>query len=376
MRSSLAYAALLAAVVLAGQGPSASAAPIPGAKKPQVEVVFCLDTTGSMGGLISAAKAKIWSISNQIASGKPTPDLKVGLVGYRDRKDAYITQVFALTDDLDAVHANLQKFQATGGGDGPESVNQALNEAVTKIKWSKDNKVLKIIFLVGDAPPHMDYPDDVKYPVTCQQAVKQNIIINTIQCGSVAEATPIWKDIAAKSEGSYVAIPQDGGAVVVRTPFDKRLAEINGELARTTLAFGRGRARKEAEEKADDAASLPAPAAASRAGYIAKSGRAATYDLLDGIKSGKVKLEALKKDELPKELQGKTMPEQKKFLKDLDERRTKLREEALKLDKQRSDFIAQKRAELAKEGKGSKAGFDREVLDLLRKQAKKHEIDY
>src|SRR2546423_1169805 len=81
-------------------------------KKPQVEVVFCLDTTGSMKGLIQAAKDKIWSISNQIASGKPTPELKVGLVAYRDKGDAYITKVHDLTDDLDAVYANLKTFEA------------------------------------------------------------------------------------------------------------------------------------------------------------------------------------------------------------------------------------------------------------------------
>ena len=64
------------------------------AKKPKIEVVFCLDTTGSMGGLIEGAKQKIWAISNQIAGGKPTPELKVGLVAYRDRGDAYITKVY------------------------------------------------------------------------------------------------------------------------------------------------------------------------------------------------------------------------------------------------------------------------------------------
>ncbi len=157
------------------------------AKKPRVEVVFCLDTTGSMGGLIEGAKQKIWAISNQIAGGKPTPDLKVGLVAYRDRGDAYITKVFDLTDDLDAIHGHLKGFQAAGGGDGPESVNQALDDAVNKIKWSTDKETLRIIFLVGDAPPHMDYADDVKYPDTCKKAVSQGIIINTIQCGNDAE---------------------------------------------------------------------------------------------------------------------------------------------------------------------------------------------
>src|SRR5262245_40565823 len=196
-------------------------------KKPKVEVVFCLDTTGSMGGLIQGAKDKIWSICNQIVSGKPAPDLKVGLVAYRDKGDAYITQVHELTGDLDAIHAKLKTFQAQGGGDTPEHVNQGLFDSVHKIKWSEDKKTLRIIFLVGDAPPHMDYTDDVKYPETCKEACKKGIINNTIQCGNDSECMRTWKDIAVKSEGSYVGIQQDGGVVAVATPFDKRLAEIN-----------------------------------------------------------------------------------------------------------------------------------------------------
>src|SRR5438270_13078738 len=108
----------------------------PDVKKPRVEVVFCLDTTGSMGGLLEGAKQKIWSISNQIANGKPTPDLKIGLVAFRDKGDAYVTQVHDLTDDLDAVHAKLKTFEAAGGGDIPEHVNQGLFDSVHKIKWS------------------------------------------------------------------------------------------------------------------------------------------------------------------------------------------------------------------------------------------------
>src|SRR2546423_5398523 len=84
------------------------AAPKPAGKKPQVEVVFCLDTTGSMGGLIEGAKQKVWAICNQVVSGKPPPEVKVGLVAYRDKGDAYVTQVLDLTDDLDAVHARLK----------------------------------------------------------------------------------------------------------------------------------------------------------------------------------------------------------------------------------------------------------------------------
>jgi Mg-chelatase subunit ChlD len=361
-------------IVLAVSALTAHPAPVPEVKKPRVEVVFCLDTTGSMGGLIDGAKKKIWAICNQIAGGKPTPDLKVGMVAYRDRGDEYITKVFELTDDLDAIHAELKKFVATGGGDEPESVNAALDDAVNKIKWSTDKKTLRIIFLVGDAPPHMDYPDDVKYPVTCKKAVEKGIIINTIQCGNGAECTRIWKDIAAKSEGSFAAIPQEGGVVVIDTPFDKRLGELNGSLAKTCLVWGDVKQQRMSQLTNGTALELKGEVAAARIAYQAKNAQCAAFDLLDCIKQGKVKLEDLKKEELPPELQKlKTTKERKEYLDDLEKKRAEINKEVLELDKKRSDFIAKKQAEDAKKGKNA---FDAQVLDILRNQAKKVEIDY
>jgi Mg-chelatase subunit ChlD len=366
-----AFAALLGLVAAAPASDDEKQSQKP--QKPRVEVVFCLDTTGSMGGLIEGAKRKIWAICNQIAGGKPTPDLKVGLVAYRDRGDEYITKVFDLTDDLDAIHGHLKGFKAAGGGDEPESVNQALDDAVNKIKWSTDKETLRIIFLVGDAPPHMDYPDDVKYPVTCKKACEKAIVINTVQCGNSAECRKHWQEICRKAEGSYVQIPQEGGVVVVETPFDKRLAEINTEMTKTTLVFG-GKDKKDADmKKLEEARALPGSAAADRAGFASKDGRAASYDLLDAVKSGKVKLEDLKKEELPAEMQKMSLTEQKEHLAKLEKQREELRKEALELDKKRSDFIQKK---LDEDKKGGKDSFDNQVLEVLRNQAKKHHIDY
>jgi Mg-chelatase subunit ChlD len=348
------------------------------ADKPRVEVVFCLDTTGSMSGLIEGAKAKIWSISNQIANGKPTPDLKIGLVAYRDKGDAYVTQVHDLTDDLDAVHAKLREFKAEGGGDGPESVNQALDDAVNKVKWSTDKKTLRIIFLVGDCEPHMDYKDDVKYPDTCKKACEKAILINTIQCGVDIGCAKHWKEICLKAEGSYVQVKQDGGAVVVATPYDKELAALNTELAESTLVFGDRAAREEAEALRGYSYSLStkAPAeAAERTAYFAKGGRAAAYDLLDQVKAGKVKLDDLKEDQLPRELKKLKKEERKAYLDKLDKRRGELRQQVLELDKKRADHIAK---EMEKDkGKGkARSGFDTKVLEMIREQAKKHDIKY
>jgi hypothetical protein len=365
----------------------------PTAKKahPKVEVVFCIDTTGSMQGLIDGAKQKIWAICNQIASGKPTPDLKVGLVAYRDRGDEYITKTFELTDDLDSIHGHLMALKADGGGDEPESVNEALHVAVNHVNWSHDKNVLRIIYLVGDAPPHMDYPNDIHYPTTCKAAVEKGIIINTIQCGSIQSTTPFWKEIAHLSEGRFVQVAQDGGVQTVSTPFDKRLAEINSALTQTAVVYGNATMQSHGYALCEQAitqapcaaprggavaacAPMSAPAmcsAADRAGYCARTGQVGQFDLLDNIKAGKVKLEDVRTEELPTAMQKMTVAERRTYLAKIEQDRSKLQTEALELDRKRSDYI---RTELNRTSGTS--GFDAQVVDMLREQARKVNIAY
>jgi Mg-chelatase subunit ChlD len=343
--------------------------------RPQVEVVFCLDTTGSMGGLINAAKQKIWTIANQISAGTPTPQVKIGLVAFRDRGDEYITKVYDLNDDLDAIHGHLMSFQAKGGGDTPESVNQALHESVTKISWSKDKKTLRMIFLVGDAPPHMDYPDDVKYPDTCKLAIKNDIIINTVQCGNDSVTRKYWLDICKSAEGSYVQIDAQGGPIVaIPTPFDEELAKINVEINKSQVVFGNAMMQGKSKKSLEITSALPVPAQAERAAFNARNDSATAYDLIQNLKAGKVKLEDLKKEELPKELQGKTLAEQKAILVKIEERRQELSTKAIALDKKRNDFIRDKMA--ADQKNRARDGFDNQVLQILQRQAGRANIQY
>src|SRR5882724_11712513 len=124
--------------------------PAPVAKR-AVDVVFAVDTTGSMGGLLEGAKRTVWSIATHIRKTDPEADLRVGLVAYRDIGDDYVTRDFALTGDLDAVFTELSGYQAAGGGDTPEDVDAALDDTLHKMAWRDDAK--KLVFLVGDAPP-------------------------------------------------------------------------------------------------------------------------------------------------------------------------------------------------------------------------------
>jgi Mg-chelatase subunit ChlD len=351
--------------------------------QPNVEVVFVLDTTGSMGGLINAAKQKIWAICNQIVSGKPTPAVKVGLLAYRDRGDQYVTKLHDLTENLDDVHANLMSFQAGGGGDTPESVNQAIHEAVTKFSWNKDKGTLRLIFLVGDAPPHMEYANDVKYPETCLLAVKNEIIINTVQCGNMQDTSKYWRDICRLAEGRYVQIDAQGGSVaVIATPFDKDLAILNEKLFNNTIIFGNAAsqaankklAKGSGGKKGGGAINLGIAAAADRAAYFGQLGKGASYDLLQNIKDGKVKLETLKAEELPEEMRKMTLAEQKAHLEKMDKERQELNTQAADLAQKRNQYIAQKQKEAAANAQPD--SYDGQVLQLLQLQATRNNVAY
>ncbi|MGO9410154.1 MAG: vWA domain-containing protein [Spirochaetia bacterium] len=356
----------IAAVVFVVSGFSAGAA----APKPRVEVTFVLDSTGSMGGLIDGAKEKIWSIANDIIARKPTPEVRIGLVTYRDKGDEYVTRRFDLTEDIDSVYRNLQSITADGGGDDPESVNQALHEAVTDLGWTPGPKVLKIIFLVGDYPPHMDYPDDVKYPVTAREAVKQGIIIDTVQCGDVAETAAVWKEIARRADGSYVALAQSGNMTAMTTPFDDEIARASAEIGSTVIPYGDSTRQKESLGKVAKASAAPASVAADRAAYnLASGGKAiqGTGDLLEDSKDGKVDVDRLRAEELPPEMQRMTPAARKASLAALQAKRDTLNVKLAELSKKRADYIEKERARLMAAGGGD--AFDIKVTQIIAEQA-------
>ncbi|HUR99213.1 MAG TPA: VWA domain-containing protein, partial [Pyrinomonadaceae bacterium] len=86
-----------------------------------LEMVFVLDTTGSMGGLIDGAKQRIWGIINDVMQKPSKPRVRVGLVAYRDNGDEYVTKLLPITEDLDKVYTTLMDYRADGGGDTPEN---------------------------------------------------------------------------------------------------------------------------------------------------------------------------------------------------------------------------------------------------------------
>ena len=344
----------------------------PLATRHRVEVVFVLDTTGSMGGLIHAAREKIWSIATSMASASQNPEIRMGLVAYRDRGDDYVTRVIDLSSDLDSMYTKLMDFRAGGGGDAPESVNQALHDAIHDISWSEDDATYRVLFLIGDAPPHMDYPDDVKYPQTLALAQQKGIVVNAIQSGVNQRTRPAWEHIAALGQGAYFQVENTGNAVAIATPYDEKLSRLAAQLEDTRLFYGDEKTRLAQQKKLEANArlrrELSSEALARRDTFNSTaSGRAnllTEQELVTGVTSGDVDLESIATEDLPANLRSMTREEQQKVIEDTADKREALQSEIKALAESRQQYIKEK---LDAEG-GAADSLDEQIYRAVREQ--------
>lgn len=341
----------------------------PSQNRPVVDVVFVLDTTGSMSSLLDGAKKKVWELARFIAQGQPAPDLRIGLVAYRDEGDEYVTKFFDLTDDLDGVYQNLSAFTAGGGGDTPEHVAKGLSEAVQRASWSTSKNALKLIYLVGDAPPHTDYQDGLNFRAIAMQAKERNIRINTVRCGRDEDTKVAWTEIASRTGGEFSTIDQSGGMNDVHTPFDEELAHLNRALTETAVIYGDADRRGAVRAKTMKNLEAPAEAQAARAGLFGlfgrtkgKSSAVSEGDLLDDVENKKVDVGSLAPAALPEPMQAMNTDERNRYISTKKEQRQEVLNKINAISAKRDAFLKEK-------APAASGGFDGKVRESIKKQA-------
>ena len=267
-----------------------------------------------MGGLIEGAKRKIWSIATAIVDSNPDADIRMGLVAYRDIGDDYVTKKRRTHHRHPGSLRQPAGTGARGGGDWPESVNEALDVAVNKLQWTQGGDTRRIVFLVGDAPPHMDYAQDTKYPVTLSVAKQKDIIVNAVLAGNAQDTERVWRDIAQNGNGRFIPIPQDGGQVVViETPYDEDIIILQREINGTVIPYGPRAMQKRTEDQTKQLSKVAAAApsqASEMASYINKRARSTSEavtgggDLVADIGAGRNSFSAIKDEDLPDNLRA------------------------------------------------------------------------
>lgn len=185
----------LAAVVTVGLGLPARA---------HLDVVFLLDTTGSMSGEIREAQERVRQIASELKKARENERVRIGIVAYRDRGDAYVTRVSELTEDIEQSFTFLHGLDAGGGGDGPEDVLSGMAAALHDVGWDDGAKTERQVFLIGDAPPHLDYRDGPKPDALLEEAARRRVVIHAIGCRSLPpDGVAFFQKVAYGTEGSY-----------------------------------------------------------------------------------------------------------------------------------------------------------------------------
>lgn len=338
---------------------------------PAIDVVFCIDCSGSMGGVIDTAKQKVWAIVNEIAKAKPAPVLRIGLFGYGNAEGPF--RKFDLTDDLDEVYKNLMTFKDEGWG--AEYVGLVVQRATDEMKWAEGRQVLKVIYVVGNETARQG---PVDYTRSAPSAIARDIVINAIYCGDIdyQNATPTWRELARLADGEYMEIAATGGGIVIATPFDTELAALNERLNATYIGYGARAGEGAANQRAQDVNAGKYGQAVLADRVMAKSAAQysnAAWDLCDACRQPDFDLSKVKEEDLPEELR-KLAPDQRlAYIQAKAKDRDAIQKQIQEIGGKREQFV---RAEIDKKGLSGDKAFDEAVKKSCVEQARKKGFEF
>ena len=178
-------------------------APRPALGQVALDILFIFDTTGSMGEEIERLRRTIELIYLNLSSLPGRPRIRFGMVLYKDRRDEYVTRVVPLTENLEAFQAELNQVQASGGGDLPEDLQEALKDSIRRIQWTPNG--IRLAFVITDAPPHLDYGQQYTYREAVREAREKGIKIFTVGSGGLnIDGEYVLRQISQYTGAKYI----------------------------------------------------------------------------------------------------------------------------------------------------------------------------
>ncbi|MGV3610066.1 MAG: vWA domain-containing protein [Fluviicola sp.] len=319
------------------------------ARKIQIAILF--DTSGSMEGLIEQAKSTIWKIVNMASKmsdkGK-APQLEIALYDYGNdeiKTPNWIRKRTDLIADLDSISGQLFSLRTNGGSEYCAAVIEA---SMNDLKWSPNPTDLRLIYIAGNEPFNQG---PIDYKKILKTAAEKDIIVNTIYCGAYEQGVKeFWYDGALQTQGSYFNINSNEEIQHIDTPYDKEIISANDSLNKTYIGYGKEgvyRASKQATED-HNASSKGYAVMSERAEAKSKSNyKNASWDLVDGLEDGTIKLDSIRAEDLPAELKGKSKAEQTKYIETKKADRTKYQNKIGELSKKREEYIVEERKKLS-----------------------------
>ena len=352
-----------------GVVPADAGAPSAHAAAPVVELAICLDTSGSMSGLIETAKQRLWAIVNDLALAEPTPQLRVALLTFgndgHEESDGWVRVHTGFTTDLDLVSQELFSLSTNGG---TELVGRVMNASLQKLSWTESPQALKLMVVAGNESADQDQV--VSFRDASASAIARDIMVSAIYCGGDADAeAPGWKEVALLADGYFAVLDHNAAPLAIETPFDGRLGELSTALNGTYLPYGElGEIACQNQWTQDaNAAGLNGAVVAQRAATKAgKLYQTAHWDLVDACKQEGFVLADVKEEDLPEAMRAMTAEERAAHVAAMDAERTRLQAEVTELTRKRDAMVLEARRSA---GQGQDDAFDRAIRVALRARA-------
>ncbi|MDR2552076.1 MAG: VWA domain-containing protein [Treponema sp.] len=146
-----------------------------GVRAPAMDIVICLDTTGSMKDDIEELRRNLVPMLQETLEG--SAEYRVGMVLYKDYYEEYLTRSVPFTGDLAQLQRTLDGISPRGGRDIPEAVHEALYEGALGFSWEAESRLL---ILIGDAPPHLRQRGKISEEMVRAAAAERNIRLQAI----------------------------------------------------------------------------------------------------------------------------------------------------------------------------------------------------
>lgn len=176
-----------------------------------LDVVFVVDATGSMGDELEYLKAEVLDVIQKVKANNSPLVVRTGSVFYRDEGDEYVTKVSQITGTIQTTVNFIKNQKADGGGDFPEAVHSALADAVQQLSWS-DEAVARVMFLILDAPPHYDPSVVNSIKKDIEKAALKGIKIVPVSASGIDKGTEfLLRFMAALTNSTYTFITDHSG---------------------------------------------------------------------------------------------------------------------------------------------------------------------
>lgn len=204
-----------------------------------LDLMFTVDATGSMSDEIQYLKSELENIITRIDSSITSK--RIALTFYRDVNDDFLVRDFDFSSNIKDVKKNLLKQHANGGGDYEEAVEVALEKSLA-MSW-RDNATARLMFLLLDAPPHLNDENVKMIKNQIKEAKKKGIkIIPIVASGANKNVEYLMRYFSVYTDGTYVFLTDDSGignTHLKPTADDYKVEKLNDLIVRLINAHAK-----------------------------------------------------------------------------------------------------------------------------------------